>query len=59
MVKTECSRQDCYFRVGEMCCNLCAKGENPCDLYWPAMTDAETDAGANANRKDGALKKAG
>ncbi|OHC75648.1 MAG: hypothetical protein A3G18_00370 [Rhodospirillales bacterium RIFCSPLOWO2_12_FULL_58_28] len=36
MMETICTKFDCFFRVKDMCCNLCAEGKDPCLLYWPA-----------------------
>ncbi len=43
MIKANCSKQDCFFRSGDKCCNLCATGEDPCGLYWPAEHEKEAD----------------
>ncbi|MEE8394141.1 MAG: hypothetical protein V3R66_07330 [Rhodospirillales bacterium] len=43
MIKSKCTKLDCFFRVGDTCCNLCAVGDDTCDLYWPADKAATTE----------------
>tara|TARA_B100000315_G_C14285284_1_gene454922 strand:+ start:299 stop:469 length:171 start_codon:yes stop_codon:yes gene_type:complete len=38
-MKTDCTKLDCFFRVGETCCNLCAVPDDSCPLYFPAEID--------------------
>ena len=39
MMKTDCTKLDCFFRVGDMCCNLCAIPDDSCNLYFRAEQD--------------------
>ncbi len=43
MIKTECSKKDCFFRLEDMCCNLCAPGNDSCSLYWVADSNKQDD----------------
>ncbi len=52
MIKTECSKKDCFFRLGDMCCNLCAPGNDSCSLYWVADSNKQDDVyGPDGERK--------